>query len=167
MEVAGIVPTPILLWLLRSSFSQRSIWLGEVAYRQAARLKEMPKDVAAYIRYALCNLMFSGRLRRERHAIYAHLQRLPHSSDFISVARFLLWIPFVNFVLHIFAIVLLLLSTWNTSLASIGLFLAAVLVIFYTLRKFSERYEQLAAFRAVLPILFFSWCVASATRITS
>jgi len=48
LEVAGIVPSPFLLGLLRSAFASKSQWLKEVAYRQVARLGEIPADIARF-----------------------------------------------------------------------------------------------------------------------
>jgi hypothetical protein len=56
LEIAGTTPPAVLLWLLRRAFASRSQWLREVAYRQVARLGEIPTDIARGIRLALLDL---------------------------------------------------------------------------------------------------------------
>ncbi len=118
MEVAGIVPPVILLHLLRGAFASGSQWLKEVAYRQVARLGEMPADIASGIRQALVARAISGRLRRERHATHAHLARLDRSAHFLSVVRLLLWVPFIDLGLGIAFIAMITSFIGSTSLRS-------------------------------------------------
>jgi len=108
LEVAGIVPQPILLWLLRDAFATQSQWLKEVAYRQVARLSTIPDDIAASIRRAIRELLASRRLARERHTTRAHLARLDKSAHFVSVMRLLVWIPFLDLSLRVVLFLFLL-----------------------------------------------------------
>ncbi|NER03443.1 MAG: NACHT domain-containing protein [Okeania sp. SIO3C4] len=101
LEVAGITPQPVLLWLLRDGFASDSQWLKEVAYRQTARLREIPDDIAAYIRKALVTLFARDRLNKEFLATHAHLTRLDRASQYINVLRLLKWITPIDIVLHI------------------------------------------------------------------
>lgn len=137
LEVAGIVPQPILLHMLRDAFASQSQWLREVAYRQTARLSEIPDDIAKSIRRALVGLFASGRLRRERYATPAHLARLDQSAHFISVARLLAWVLFVDLVTHIVLFALLMarimpfmsVLSFRRSLVLVAMLLAMVLLI--------------------------------------
>jgi len=97
LEVAGAIPTEILLWMLRDAFASGSQWLSEVAFRQTARLSEIPEDIAHSIRMALVGLFTTGRLRRERHATHAHLARLDKPSSFLDSLQLLLWSKPVEF----------------------------------------------------------------------
>lgn len=108
LEVAGIVPRPVLLWLLRQAFASRSQLLKEVAYRQVARLGQVPEDVAKFIHRALLRLFAEGKLSRERHTIYAHLSRIDRSAHCIYVMRILQVITFVDLVLHTGTLLILL-----------------------------------------------------------
>lgn len=114
LEAAGIVPEPILLWLLREGFASRSQWLREAAYRQAGRLGRVPEDIAREIRRALVQLLAEGRLRRERQATHAHVARLDRADHFLAVLRLLLWIPLIDFGLYVIALVILLLVLMYT-----------------------------------------------------
>jgi hypothetical protein len=98
LQVAGIVPKSLLLSLLRRAFSSDSQWLKDTAYRQTARLGEIPPDIASAIRSALVGLSLAGRLNRERLATNAHLSRFDKSSYFLSILRLLVWIPFLDFL---------------------------------------------------------------------
>ncbi|UCH96932.1 MAG: NACHT domain-containing protein, partial [Candidatus Aminicenantes bacterium] len=100
LEVAGITPHQVLLRLVRNAFAIKSQWLGEVAYRQVARLLEIPKDIANGIRMALLSLFAEKRLNRERYTVKAHISRLDKSNEFLSVLRLLLWIPLIDLILH-------------------------------------------------------------------
>jgi hypothetical protein len=131
LEVAGIVPSSILLWLLRDAFASQSQWLREVAYRQAARLGEVPADITSEIRRALVDLFASHRLRRERLATRAHLARLDGSEHFVSILRLLLSLPFVDLGIHIVELLSVLgLCIWAPSLMPLGgLALATFLLV--------------------------------------
>jgi hypothetical protein len=99
LEVAGITPQPVLLWLLRRAFASESQWLKEVAYRQTARLGEIPEDIAAAIRKSLRYLFSERRLNKEYYATLAHLSRLDQPSRFINSLRLLKLIPIVDTLL--------------------------------------------------------------------
>lgn len=101
LEVAGITPQPVLLWLLRHGFASESQWLKEVAYRQTARLSQIPDDIAADIRQALVILFARNRLNKEFFATHAHLSRLDQASRYINILRLLKWISPIDIILHI------------------------------------------------------------------
>ena len=99
LEVAGITPQPVLLWLLRRAFASKSQWLKEVAYRQTARLGEIPEDIAAAIRKSLKYSFYDRRINKEYYATLAHLSRLDQPSRFINSLRLLKLIPIVDTLL--------------------------------------------------------------------
>lgn len=116
LEVAGITPQPVLLWLLRHGFASESQWLREVAYRQTSRLSQIPDDIGASIRKALVSLFARNRLHKEFFATHAHLSRLDQSSQYINTLRLLQWISRIDIVLHIgvfICLTLLLISQKN------------------------------------------------------
>jgi len=138
LEVAGIVPSEILVWLLRDAFASDSQWLSEVAFRQAARLSEIPDDISRSIRQALVRLFADERFKRERHAIFAHVSRLDKSSDFIASFKLLLWPKIVELFTQAILLILLVIglveSTHNLFLLrgrySEGLIVIGFLLIF-------------------------------------
>lgn len=93
LEVAGITPQPVLLWLLRRAFDSESQWLKEIAYLQTARLGRIPDDIAAAIRSSLTHLFHQNRLNKEYYATFAHLSRLDQPSRFINSLRLLKLVP--------------------------------------------------------------------------
>jgi hypothetical protein len=99
LEVAGITPQPVLLWLLRRAFASKSQWLKEVAYRQTARLGEIPEDIAAAIRKSLKYSFYDRRINKEYYATLARLSRLDQPSRFINSLRLLKLIPIVDTLL--------------------------------------------------------------------
>ncbi len=111
LEVAGTIPSPVLLWLLRSAFASSSQLLKNVAYQQVARLGEIPSDIGNSIRQAILLLAANGRLRREYYATRAHLNRLTKSSDLLAVVHLLLWLPRVDLILYSVLFVTLLIYT--------------------------------------------------------
>ncbi|GBE91484.1 NADH dehydrogenase subunit 3 [Nostoc cycadae WK-1] len=115
LEVAGITPQPVLLWLLRHGFASESQWLREVAYRQTARLSQIPDDIGASIREALVSLFARNRLHKEFFATHAHLSRLDQSSQYINTLRLLQWISRIDIILHIgvFICLIALLISWK------------------------------------------------------
>jgi hypothetical protein len=99
LEVAGITPQPVLLWLLRDTFSSESQWLKEVAYRQVAQLRRIPEDISSDIFKTILNLFISRRLYKERFATYAHLSRLENHNKYLNALRLLQYFkPIENFV---------------------------------------------------------------------
>ena len=98
-EIAGVASENVLLQLLRGSFESYSRWLHEVAFRQAARLVEIPSDVAKSIRIALIRQAAEGRLLRERTETCAQLARLREPGQFFSAVKLLEGVFFVDFFL--------------------------------------------------------------------
>jgi len=68
LEVSGVAPERILIYMLKKAFAEKSQWLKEVAYRQVARLHGIPEEIAQGMREAIINLHLDGRLRRESYA---------------------------------------------------------------------------------------------------
>ncbi|MCA2552614.1 MAG: NTPase (NACHT family), partial [Microcystis sp. M04BS1] len=140
LEVAGITSQPVLLWLLRHGFASESQWLKEVAYRQTARLSQIPDDIAADIRQALVILFARNRLDKESFATHAHLSRLDQASRYINILRLLKWINPIDIVLHIgvfFGLIGLLILSRYELFVLFAIVIAPLLFMSHlTLRKF-------------------------------
>ena len=160
LEVAGITPQPVLLWLLRRAFASKSQWLKEVAYRQTARLGEIPEDIAAAIRKSLKYLFLENRLNKEYHATLAHLSRLDQPSQFINSLRLLKSVSIVDTLLK--GVVLLGLAVLGLTLDHwyFGLILCALLAfdiphgIETDAKRIYARYGRIAIF-----VSAFSWFI--------
>jgi hypothetical protein len=113
LEVAGAAPAPVLLGLLRDAFTSKSQLLKNIAYRQVARLGEIPDDIASSIHVATFNLALGGRLRRERFATRAHLGRLDKPERFITALNLLLALPRVDLLLHAAALLAWVPVAWE------------------------------------------------------
>ena len=132
LEVAGITTQPVLLYLLRRAFVSESQWLKEVAYRQTARLGEIPEDIAAAIRKSLRYLFSERRLNKEYYATLAHLSRLDQPSRFINSLRLLNYVPIVDTLLKggvvIGLIAISTMSNWKAAPILITLFTFLILL---------------------------------------
>jgi hypothetical protein len=140
LEVAGVSPRTVFLWMLRSAFSGRSQWLKDTSYRQVARLGEIPSDIVAAICEAITDLAIRGVLPQERYATRAHLSRLSKPAHLILVLQLLLWVPIVDLTLHIVA----LLSAGAVSIQGMG-----------------DPINRLIVFLVLIPILLMSLKIPS------
>lgn len=93
LEAAGTAPAADLASLLLGAFRGRSDWLREVAYRQVARLGEIPDAIATEIRRALIERTASQKLQHEWAATRAQLMRLRPSEPFTRTAWLLRIVP--------------------------------------------------------------------------
>lgn len=116
LEVSGISYQEVLSWLLESAYSINSQWLQDVAYQQAARLRQLPPKVARSIRKALQTLALSGRLRKEFHATNAHLSRFEESREYLNIVQQLKWAFPIDIGLNI----LVFLWVFGTRLLNFG-----------------------------------------------
>lgn len=135
VEVAGAIPEPVLLYVLRRAFGTGIQWLSDPAYSQVARLGKIPEDLARRILDATTRLALDGRLHHEVLATEAHLSRLDGASRFLSGLRLLLWVPRIDTVAHGAAI---LLATYT--LASGGAYSSLALnygALFYCLVSYT------------------------------
>jgi hypothetical protein len=98
LEVAGTVPPDEMAKMLLAGFKGKSGWMREVAYRQAARLPEIPDEIAIEIRRALVGLAASRQLRRQWRTTKAQVLRLPPSASFLASARVLRIAPMVDLI---------------------------------------------------------------------
>ncbi|HEX6153628.1 MAG TPA: hypothetical protein VFZ19_08915, partial [Solirubrobacterales bacterium] len=98
LEVAGTAPASDMAELLLKAFRGRSDWLREVAYRQVARLNEIPTELSTEIRRALIEKTARGELRRDWPATKAQLMRLRPASPFVRAAQLLRVVPTVDAV---------------------------------------------------------------------
>jgi hypothetical protein len=110
LDVAGSAPASVLTDLLRQAFSNRSQVLRDSAYRQVAKLNDIPSDLTHSIRATLIRMTLTGRLRRERSAIHAHLSRLNDSSNLLRALRLLLWLPAIDLGLNALVLSILVLN---------------------------------------------------------
>jgi len=130
VEVGGIVQRDVLLFLVRRAFASDSQWLRDVAYRQAARLGEVPPDIERGIRSVLVRLAAQGRLRRERHATYAHLTRLSQPGGLLSTLRLLLAMRAVDLAIHL--TIWIALVTWSMAQTGAGSLDTLVFIVIVT-----------------------------------
>jgi NACHT domain len=159
LEVAGIAPQPVLLYLLRNAFANQSQWLKEVAYRQVARLDKIPNDIANSIRQSLLSLFFCGRLSREYLTIEAHLSRIDQSANFLRIMNLLRWIKPIDYILHI--IVFFVLTYYLLRIENIKLLVGIVYLILISSLSLRDSSYILENFSSPIllrnPSTVFSW----------
>jgi hypothetical protein len=107
LQVAGVASEDVLLNLIREAMASSSNWLKEVAYRQVARLPEIPEDIRKWIRHSLVFSATRGDLLSDRFSVVAFLRRLTNPEQYLSAARLLIWAPFIDALCLVIAAVLL------------------------------------------------------------
>jgi hypothetical protein len=96
LEVTGTAPAIEMEDLLLRALRGPSPWLREVAYRQVARLAEVPANIAAEIRRVLIGKAAHLELQRDWTSTRAQLLRLRPSEPFIRTAQLLRVAPIVD-----------------------------------------------------------------------
>jgi NACHT domain len=129
LELAGVTPQPILLFLIRIAFLSDSQWLKEVAYRQTARLRKIPDDIVAGIRQSILSLFIQNRLKDEILATYAHLSRLDKSTQYLNILNLLVLINYVDIVIYF---VLLFLLVWLSVGFKIPFFFTVTILLLFS-----------------------------------
>ncbi len=87
LEVAGIVPSSNLTEIIRPAIVDGSHFLSDIAYRQVARLDEMPDDIRAWIKSSILEKLLRLGIFRGSNVVYAQVSRLVNAKDYISVIR--------------------------------------------------------------------------------
>ena len=100
-EVSLAANREVALKILRKAFQSGSGWLREAAYAQVGNLDEIPSDLRQQMRGMLAGLAAGGRLRHQRLAINAQLQRLPDPQPELFLERLFLSLPLVDAALWI------------------------------------------------------------------
>jgi hypothetical protein len=101
IEVCLAANREMALKILRKAFQSGSGWLREAAYAQVGNLDEIPSDLRQQMRGMLAGLAAGGRLRDQRLAINAQLQRLPDPQPELFLERLFLSLPYVDAALWI------------------------------------------------------------------
>ena len=163
LEVAGISPTSDLLEIIRPAIADKSHFLSDVAYRQAARLDEIPDDIRTWIKGSILKKLINLGIFRGSNIVYAQVSRLANARDHIAVVRgiqFGHWIDIVSSVIIsgiyfalAFAMPLASINgpiTWRIIMITMGLLALSVPVNIY-----SEELYQLIGFMYAGLILSF------------
>jgi len=119
--------------MLKKAFVEKSQWLKEVAYRQVARIHDVPDEIAQGIYEAIINLYLDGRLRRERYATRTHLMRLPKkiSKKTILYMELLLHLYFVNICYQILLLFIIYLSQFADFVHFISLIFLIIAIMLF------------------------------------
>lgn len=119
LEVAGVVGREVFTGMLRASFRGASVWLREMAYRQTARLDEVPSDVQTAISKMLVTMAAEGVLWRERFTTRAQLSRL-RSRQLTQALDLALAAPIVDLAVHLGAVMLAIAASRHREAVSGG-----------------------------------------------
>jgi hypothetical protein len=98
LEVAGLASQDILLECIRPAINSASKLLPEIAYRQVARLDEIPDDVNLWIIKSFLRRLGKNRLNKELNSIEAYLSRLNHSEIYRRKLRDIRWFSHLDFI---------------------------------------------------------------------
>lgn len=137
LEIAGVVPTPVLLWMVRDAFDSRSRLRNNVAYLQVARLDTLPADIVTNIRQELCAMTFEGRISRDYQATQAHLARLQAGFNFPLTGDLLRWLRPADFLLCFLSAAVIVAMVYDSrTIGSSGIFMFPPIVMFPTIFMF-------------------------------
>jgi len=147
LEVAGVANQPVLLTLLRASFVARSRWLREVAFRQAARLVQMPVDIAEAIRIVLIHYARAGTLAKEKLTIGAQLRLLDRAATFQAAVKLLLAVYPVDLALAaVYGLILMRIQHLHGYVSGFSLIVVFVLTgalnNYFTLLTFARQHSR-------------------------
>jgi NACHT domain len=123
LDVGGTADRAVFTSLVRGCFRSGSDWLRDAAYRQVARLGEIPEDISREMRRTLLRMEGTGRLRRERAAVIAQIKRLQSSPELLEVARLLRVSSFVDRAIHLLVACIVIVLAFDediTVLAALG-----------------------------------------------
>jgi hypothetical protein len=96
LEVAGAANISTLTGLMKSALLTQSRWIGDIVYRQAARLAHPESAIYDAIRAYIVRLVFERRIQAEYHATKAFLGRLPESRSLVESLKLGRLIPVVD-----------------------------------------------------------------------
>ncbi|HEY8303845.1 MAG TPA: NACHT domain-containing protein [Solirubrobacteraceae bacterium] len=111
VSVARVAPQPIFDAIIRGAFNSGSQVLADDAYRQVARLRSVPPDLAAEIRRTLLRMTADDTLRREALTVRAQLKRFDAAKSLLRAQRLALVVPRVD-IAALLAFVALA-TAWN------------------------------------------------------
>jgi hypothetical protein len=142
LEVCGVAPEPILIYMLKKAFAEKSQWLKEVAYRQVARLHGIPEEIALGMREAIINLHLDGRLRRESYATRAYLARLPEpvSADLFSSMELLSHLYTIDFEWHILLFIIIIFCCFFYHMLCIKVCIFLLLTLMLIITSFTSTF---------------------------
>jgi len=120
VESAGAVSRTTLENLIRHSMTSPVEILRDAAYRQAARLVQLPSGIVMFVRTLLIRMALSRSLAKNRAATYTHLRRLPDGEAYIELARLLRLAIGLDSLMACWAAIPVVLSTLVILQSSVG-----------------------------------------------
>ncbi|MEW6241460.1 MAG: NACHT domain-containing protein [Chloroflexota bacterium] len=87
LEVAGIAPDSDLLTIIRPAIADGSHFLSDIAYRQVARLENIPDDIKAWIKQSIFKKLLNLGIFRGDSVVFAQVSRLVNAKDYLAVVR--------------------------------------------------------------------------------
>jgi hypothetical protein len=89
VESASPIRASELERLLQLAISSRFDILRDVAYRQAARLIQLPEEMVAFVRTLIMRASVASQSHSARAAMQTHLRRLPDAQSFVNLSKLL------------------------------------------------------------------------------
>jgi hypothetical protein len=124
VSVAAVAPSQTFDAIVRGAFKSGSQLLADQAYRQLARLRSLPVDLAAEIRRTLLRLCADRTLRREALTVSAQLKRFDTPRPLLRAQNLALAAPRVD--LLVLAAILVPLVTADGNLRGFGVIVAVI-----------------------------------------
>ena len=147
LEVSGILGPSELLKVIRPAITNQSHFLSDIAFRQAAKLDEIPADIKAWIKRSILRNLLSRGIFEGNNAIYAQISRFATSREYIAVLRGIQLGHWIDIISSIVISAILVISAFTVPLANefmVGVITYRVVMIIF------------AAFALMVPLTVYS-----------
>lgn len=142
LEVSGAASETTLATLIEKGFHSRSQWLNDIAYKQAAKLSNVPKSISTFIHREITNMALEKRLFSHRRETFTHLSRLNNASRYLNTLRLMTLVPILDHFFVIIGIMLLLGSESFKTNKSLVDFLCFITFLILVLRWHSSFFSK-------------------------
>lgn len=111
LEVAGVVPLPVLVDLVSSAFISGSWWLRQIAFTQISKLHPLTTQLRKQILRSLLTHSINGVLSRNSLAIDAQLRSVDRPGALLTAKHVLQRLPVIDIIMHMVVAATILVNT--------------------------------------------------------
>jgi hypothetical protein len=99
LEISGVASSDLLFALVKRAFESKSGPARDVAFRQLAKIGDIPEEMQRLIIVFIRSLSAEGKLFQNRQDMTAQLSRFENSKYYLDYHRFMVWTPIVDQIL--------------------------------------------------------------------
>lgn len=107
LEISGIASSNLLFELVKRGFESKSSSVRDIAFRQLARIGDVPEEMKRIIMVFISSQMFDRKLFQNRRDTSAQLSRFENPKYYLDYHRLLVWLPIIDQCLVFVGIILL------------------------------------------------------------